>query len=104
LATVISAGITAVAYIWVIGRYLNVGYREVFPWFSLGRILFHSLIGLIPLYPLIELNLDVWVHLVLMALVYGIACWVQLKFLPVISTAERQQLKDYLPGKLAWLL
>lgn len=104
IATVITTSLMRFSYLISITHYLNVKLVDVFPWQSLLHSLLASIIALLPVYLLFQLDMNAWVNLVLMGISYSVIYVAIIRVSKSLNINEKQIIKDLLPEKLSWII
>lgn len=104
IATVITTSLMRFSYLISITYYLKVKIANVFPWRSLLHSLVASIIALIPVYLLFQIEMNVWLNLFLMGTSYSVIYIALVRINKSINPQEKKLIKNILPAKLSWIL
>lgn len=104
IATVITTAAMRYVYLLTITGYLNINLSEVFPWKSLLISLVSSLIACLPILFIIQLSMNVWLQLLVMAVIYGVLYLFLMKKTNALEIEEKKSIRAILPDRLKWLI
>ncbi|MEY8213114.1 MAG: polysaccharide biosynthesis C-terminal domain-containing protein [Colwellia sp.] len=104
IATVLTTTFMRYVYLLSITHYLKLNIAQVFPWKSLLHSFISAAIASIPLIFLIQLDINVWLNLLLMAIVYGVIYLMLLKRSLALLLEEREAVRAILPSKFSWVI
>ena len=104
IATVLTTTFMRYVCLLSITHYLKLNIAQVFPWKSLLHSFISAAIASIPLIFLIQLDINVWLNLLLMAIVYGVIYLMLLKRSLALLLEEREAVRAILPSKFSWVI
>lgn len=106
IATVITLFFMRLTYLIAITHHFKIKLSQVFPWASLFKSLLSACISTLPVFYIYSLTLDVnvWIHLLLMAIAFSISYLVLMKYLNGLNEEDKSSLKNILPKKLEWII
>lgn len=104
IATVITLFFMRLTYLIAITKHFELTLFEVFPWYSLLKSLVASCLSVIPVLSLYELDLNVWIQLLLMGCLFSVSYLVIMKFINALSIDDKESIREILPKKLTWII
>jgi O-antigen/teichoic acid export membrane protein len=104
IATVITLFFMRLTYLIAITHHFKISMLQVFPWKSLGKSLLSATLSTIPVFFVYSLELNVWIHLLLMACMFSISYLIIMKFINALNEEDKRSLKDILPEKISWIV
>ena len=104
IATVLTMLVMRLCYIKAITSFFNIKINDVFPWESLFKSLAMSCLSSIPVLILYQINLNVWLHLLVMGLAFSLCYLFLLKLIASLTVKDKDSIRDILPGKIKWIL
>lgn len=104
IATIITLFFMRLTYLIAITHHFNISLFQVFPWESLCKSLVAASLSTLPVFLVYSLELNVWVHLLIMACVFSLSYLVLMKFMNALNEEDKDSLKSILPKKLSWII
>jgi len=104
IATVLVLLITRVVHLAIVTRLLDISMAAVFPWRSLFSLLFMAIICSVSFWPILWMELNHFVALVLCMLLYGTSLIVYLKYSHVVEVQEKTMIRSLLPKYIKWFI
>jgi len=104
IATVITLFFMRLTYLIAITRHFEVTLYEVFPWGSLMKSLISACLSVLPVICIYDLDLNVWIHLILMGGLFSFSYLLIMKFINALNVEDKDSLRDILPKKLSWII
>jgi len=104
IATVVTTAMMRYAYLIGITYYLKVKMLQVIPWQALAHSLLASVIASLPVIFLLDADINIWVNLLVMAIIYSTIYISLIRKNQSLTIQEKGLIKDYLPTRLKWLI
>jgi len=104
IATVITLLFMRLTYLKAITHHFKISLFQVFPWKSLGKSLVSACVSIIPVLLIYPLDLNVWLHLFLMACVFSASYLILMKLVSALNEQDKYSLKSFLPRRLSWIV
>jgi len=104
IATVITTSLMRYAYLVGITYYLKVKMIAVIPWQALGHSLMAAIIASLPVLLLLEAAINVWINLLIMAVIYSVIYVLLVRRNRSLMSKEKELIRGILPQKLKWLI
>lgn len=104
IATVVTTAMMRYAYLIGITYYLKVKMLQVIPWQALAHSLLASVIASLPVIFLLDADINIWVNLLVMAIIYSAIYISLIRKNQSLTIQEKGLIKDYLPTRLKWLI
>lgn len=104
IATVITLILMRIAYLVAITKFFELRISNVFPWKSILSSLLLSMVASLPVLMMVNIAMNVWLKLILCAIVFSSIYLVLLRFTAILTEDDRQLLKSYFPKKIHWAI
>lgn len=104
IATVVTTTVMRYIYLVSITHYLSISVSEVFPWKSLLHSLVSAVLAGAPMIIMLQLEMNVWLQLLLMGIVYSCIYLFLLKKNYALLETEKMMVRRILPNKLRWVI
>jgi len=104
IATVITMLAMRIGYLKAITGYFDISLNAVFPWASLGKSLVASVVSAIPVFYMLSWNINVWILLLSMGVVFSAIYLVLIRVLDSLTERDKSSVRDVLPSRLKWVV
>jgi len=104
IATVLTLLILRSSYLFAITHYFNISLKDVFPWPSILKSLVISCLASVPILLLMQYSFDVWLHLLLLFIVYSVSYLGLLRLIPSLTASDKDGIRDFLHIKIRWIV
>jgi len=104
IATVITMLAMRIGYLKAITGYFDISLNAVFPWASLGKSLLASVVSAIPVFYMLSWNINVWILLLSMGIVFSAIYLVLIRVLDSLTERDKSSVRDVLPSRLKWVV
>ncbi len=104
IATVLTLLILRSSYLIAITHYFNISLKDVFPWPSILKSLVISCLASVPILLLMQYSFDVWLHLLLLFIVYSVSYLGLLRLIPSLTASDKEGIRNFLHIKIRWIV
>ncbi len=104
IATVLVMLIMKIMYVYSVTHYLKINMIDVFPWMSLLHSLLASTISTLPVLALLSLEINVWLHLLLLSIVFSISYILLTKISLSLTKSDKEAIRSITPKRLKWII